>query len=107
MHTFFSKRHCTVHVHVAAPCTCMVAHSYDRTHLMNPRLSLKLVVEHKIWDRASQILHHDDRENKNETAGMTKIKNMARLRSSPPPPPRSSAPDATVVAVLVRLMVLH
>ena len=30
--------------------------------------------------------HHDDRENKNETAGMTKNKNMARLRSSLPPP---------------------
>ena len=28
--------------------------------------------------------HHDDRGNKNETAGMTKNKNMARLRSSPP-----------------------
>ena len=26
--------------------------------------------------------HHDDRDNKNETAGMTKNKNMARLRSS-------------------------
>ena len=63
--------------------------SYNRTHLTIPRLSLKLVVEHKIWDRASQIF---DRENKNETSGMTKDKNMARLRSSP----RSSAPDATV-----------
>ena len=46
---------CTRLLHARIPYTCMVAHSYDRTHLTIPRLSLKLVVEHKIWDRASQI----------------------------------------------------